>query len=124
MVLANASLLIGISGRNVALLSGYGAFSISPVTGFRLVNFKVSDFKLFPKAADTVAAGTTATLFPTADLVTPLKNAVVNPAVARRHHHRGLQRPERRRPAPRDDHRPGCRDPAASPAAPPRRVSP
>ena len=80
IVLANASLLIGISGKNVALLSGYGAFSISPVTGFRLVNFKVTDFKLFPKATDTVAAGTTATLFPTADLVTPLKNAVVNPS--------------------------------------------
>ena len=80
VVLANASLLIGISGKNVALLSGYGAFSISQVTGFRLVNFKVTDFKLFPKAGDTVAAGTTATLFPTADLVSPLKNAVVNPS--------------------------------------------
>ncbi len=78
--LANAGLLIGIGGRDVARLTGFGAFSISPVTGFRLVNFKVTDFKLFPKAGDpALAAGTTATLFPTADLVTPLRNAVVTP---------------------------------------------
>ena len=80
ITLANAGLLVAIGGRDVARLTGYGAFSISPVTGFRLVNFKVTDFKLFPKVGDpALTPGTTATLFPTADLVTPLRNAVVTP---------------------------------------------
>ena len=79
IVLAQASVLVSIGGTDVARLSGYGAFTISPVSGFRLTSFRVDDFSIFPQnATDGATPGTAApVLFPTADLASPLRNAVI-----------------------------------------------
>ena len=86
LAIANANVMVGVGGQTVVQLSGYAGFSISPVTGFRLSGFKVSDFALFPSlpAAQLAAFRTadysalpgsssnpnapTPTLFPTLDL--------------------------------------------------------
>ena len=81
VVLGNAAVLVSIGGTDVARLGGYGAFTISPVTGFRLSSFRVDDFAIFPQnSTDGGTPGASApTLFPTADLASPLRNAVVTP---------------------------------------------
>ena len=81
ITLAQASVLVTVSGTDVVRLAGYGAFSISPITGFRLVSFKVDDFAIFPQNATAggTPGATAPTLFPTADLAAPLRNAVVTP---------------------------------------------
>ncbi|HPV80387.1 MAG TPA: hypothetical protein PLK64_11350, partial [Dermatophilaceae bacterium] len=64
--------------------NGCASFTISSVTGFRLNNFKVDNFDLFPSGTPLTALAATATtapvLFPTADLASPLKGAVTNSA--------------------------------------------
>ncbi|MEO6789835.1 MAG: hypothetical protein ABI187_02615, partial [Ornithinibacter sp.] len=82
ITLAPISVLITISGRNVASLRGFATFTISSVTGFHLVNFKVDDFSLFPPTGQAPSTTTAPTLFPTASLANPLKGAVVSPANA------------------------------------------
>jgi hypothetical protein len=88
VALAPATLTVRIANADVVRLSGFGTFAISPVTGFRLQAFKVSDFQLFPSSAQPASAlqtGSAPTLFLTADLgrygtgttAAPLRNAVV-----------------------------------------------
>ena len=93
LAIANANVMVGISGQTVVQLSGYAGFSISPLTGFRLSGFKVSDFALFPslspelltafRTADYTNVTTTntnaptPTLFPTVDLAGPVNGGMV-----------------------------------------------
>ena len=103
LVIANADVLVAPGGKGVIELKGYAAFSISPLTGFRLSGFKVSDFTLFPTSLPTDVHGRldrrrhgqptspVPTQFPVAHLASPLQ---------RRHHHRD-RLPRRQRPGVR-----------------------
>ena len=87
LAIANAKVLVALGGKGVIELTGNAAFSISPLTGFRLSNFKVQDFTLFPTSVPTdfvtvpttAGSGTTtpATRFPTADLAFPFNGGMV-----------------------------------------------
>ena len=58
LTLGNADLLVGLDGQGIISLSGYAAFVISPLTGFRLAGFKVSGFTLFPDMTEEEVAET------------------------------------------------------------------
>ena len=79
ITLAPISVLVTVSGTNVASISGFATFTISSVSGLQLQNFKVTDFALFPTSSPTPPSSVTApTLFPTATLAAPVKGAVVS----------------------------------------------
>nr|NLI49984.1 hypothetical protein [Propionibacterium sp.] len=79
--LNNLTVLVGVGGTDVAKIVGYGSFTISPATGFRLNNVRVDDFALFPKPTDTLTPDAAApTLFPTADLGGPVQSGVYGTA--------------------------------------------
>ncbi len=77
IVIAPAAILVQLGGTNIASLRGYASFTMAATTGFRLNSFKVEDFALFPSAAAAIGDVTPPTLFPTADLVSPVKGAVL-----------------------------------------------
>ena len=92
LVIANADVLVAANGQGVIELKGYAGFSISPLTGFRLSGFKVSDFTLFPTTLPSTfttgstgaATGSTAapvpTQFPVAHLASPLNGGITTAA--------------------------------------------
>src|SRR4029079_12667447 len=83
LAMADASLLVTVSGTNIVRLAGYAAFTIDPATGFRLSGFKVNSFDLFPGAISSTPAPLAApstprpVLFPTIDLASPVNRGQV-----------------------------------------------
>ncbi|HRA75297.1 MAG TPA: hypothetical protein PLE12_03570, partial [Propionicimonas sp.] len=81
VVVSPAAVLVKVGDTRVASLLGYGSFTISATTGFRLTTFKVTGFEFFPTTDPLTGSVDNPTVFPTADLVTPLRAAVVQTAV-------------------------------------------
>ena len=70
--MSGASIAVTIGGQEVVSLQGAAAFSISPLTGFRLSTFKVDGFKIFGEGLDAPSNyGQQPAKPPTADLADP-----------------------------------------------------
>ncbi|HEX5858381.1 MAG TPA: hypothetical protein VFY91_09765, partial [Microbacterium sp.] len=78
--LYNASALIKSGTTNIATLSGFASFTISPATGFQLGTFRVTSFALFPTGDFTPPAAASLPVIVSADLATPLRDSLVRGA--------------------------------------------
>ncbi|HEX7197169.1 MAG TPA: hypothetical protein VF364_10120, partial [Candidatus Limnocylindria bacterium] len=76
----NATAMVTVGGENVVSITGFATFSISPTTGFQLGSFRVTDFQLRPTGPVVSPTSDPVPVIVTADLVTPLKNAVLTAA--------------------------------------------
>ncbi|MCU1583368.1 MAG: hypothetical protein JWO01_2756, partial [Microbacteriaceae bacterium] len=73
----NATVLVKSGGTNIVSFTGLATFTISPLTGFQLGTFKVTSFQLFPSSAPAAPAPTSLPVIVSANLATPLRDAVV-----------------------------------------------